>query len=206
MQCRERCAGGRARQVAELFLGDAISETEGETRSSPEMLEPFTGLYRDTRTNQSIRVTVSDGALHVFGVALYPVSATRFEAWDGVALDFESAPSADHRTAALFETPVASAVRIEPVNAYDPSAEQLEAFLGRYHSPEAEATWEISVEDGKLVISERYGDPRTLRPVFNDAFQGPHGTFVFVRDQSGAVTQLRLSQGRVWDLRSDRQP
>jgi hypothetical protein len=54
------------------------------------------------------------------------------------------------------------------------------------------------------VLRDRYGERIVLRPAYADAFTSPAGTFRFVRDGTGRVTQLSTSSSRVWDLRFQR--
>jgi len=200
--------GRLARQVAELYLGDALSETEptvaGEIDLSLVRLEALAGGYRDARTGQHVRVAVADGALRLQGVELVPVSETRFESPNGVVLEVETTPMAEGRPAAMLDTPVADDVRLEPVGDFEPTAAQLTEYPGTYRSPEAEAVYRVEIEDGALVLKNRYGEGRQLTPVYRDAFTASRRTFIFHRDGAGQVTGMSWSESRVWDLRFER--
>ena len=81
---------------------------------------------------------------------------------------------------------------------------QLAEYSGAYYSDEAEVTYWVEIEDGTLVIKDRYGDAEELEPIYPDAFRQGGSTFIFRRDGSGEIAQASLSQGRVWDLRFER--
>jgi CubicO group peptidase (beta-lactamase class C family) len=81
-----------------------------------------------------------------------------------------------------------------------PSPGELEAYAGRYHSPDADATYRLTVEGDSLVLAVRAGDRIVLSPVAPDEFRGP-GTFRFHRGADGGVTELSVGIPRVYDMR-----
>jgi len=97
-----------------------------------------------------------------------------------------------------------SLVRLEPVGDFEPTAAQLTEYPGTYRSPEAEAVYRVEIEDGALVLKNRYGEGRQLTPVYRDAFTASRRTFIFHRDGAGQVTGMSWSESRVWDLRFER--
>jgi hypothetical protein len=136
-------------------------------------------------------------------LALIPVSSTRFEIAGGTAsLVLESTIFAEGRPAAVISSPGQPNVRIEPVASFAPTAADLAAYVGTYRSDEAEATYTVGIEGGKLVIEDRWGAATPLEPQYPDAFDAQRGpTIVFRRGASGRVEELSWSESRVWDLR-----
>ena len=204
--------GGLARAVADLYLGDAIGEEASEdpvgADVDPARVAALAGGYRDTRTGQFMELTVDGASLRMGGgpggMSLTAMSETEFASPAGVSIVFDAADDGGARPGATMDTPVADDVRIEPVEGFEPTASDLTAYVGAYHSDEAEVTYWVEVEDGGLVLKDRYGDGPSLVPVYPDAFRQGGSTFIFRRDESGRVTQASLSQGRVWDLRFER--
>ena len=204
--------GGLARAVADLYLGDAIGEEASEDPAGadvdPARIAAFAGGYRDTRTGQFMELTADGASLRMGGgpggMSLTAMSETEFASPAGVSIVFDAAADGGTRPGATMDTPVADGVRIEPVEGFEPAAADLAAYVGAYHSDEAEVTYWVEVEDGGLVLKDRYGDGPSLVPVYPDAFRQGGSTFIFRRDATGRVTQASLSQGRVWDLRFER--
>ena len=204
--------GGLARAVADLYLGDAVREEASEDPAGadvdPARVAAFAGGYRDTRTGQFMELTADGASLRMGGgpggMSLTAMSETAFASPAGVSIVFDAAADGGARPGATMDTPVADGVRIEPVEGFEPNASDLAAYVGAYHSDEAEVTYWVEVEDGGLVLKDRYGDGPSLVPVYPDAFRQGGSTFIFRRDESGRVTQASLSQGRVWDLRFER--
>jgi hypothetical protein len=96
--------------------------------------------------------------------------------------------------------------RVEPV-ALTP--ELLAAYAGRYYSPELDIYWTLEAGDDHLVAKRRKHVDSQLTPLFADAFSddwapilGYPTTYlvVFERDESGAVSGLRVSGSRVRHL------
>ena len=201
--------GRLAREVAELYLGDAITEEAAADDMEGVDLDParvaaLAGGYRDTRTGQFMELVADGSSLRLGGgpggMELTPASETEFVSPNGVTIAFEGTGESG-RSAAIMNTPVAENVRIEPVGEFAPTAADLAAYAGAYHSDEAEVTYWVEVDDGTLMLRDRYGDGGALEPVYPDAFTRGGSTYIFHRDAGGRVTEASLSQGRVWDLR-----
>lgn len=205
--------GRRAHEVADLYLGDAIASSDaapdapaGAISLPADRVEALAGTYRDTRTGAAVAVEAQEGVLQVQGTPLTPVSNVRFENPAGVELEFEAEVFADGRPAATMSTPVADGVRLEPVAEFDPGDEGLLDYVGAYHSPEAEVTYEIRLVDGRLALRDRYGNGGSLAPAYEDAFRAGGLSMIFRRDGRGRVTGASMSNSRVWSLRFDRVP
>ncbi len=203
--------GGLARAVAELYLGDAIADEASENPAGadvdPARVAAFAGGFRDTRTGQFMELTADGASLRLGGpggMSLAAMSETEFASPAGVSIVFDGPAGSGARPGATMDTPVADDVRIEPVDGFEPTAADLAAYAGAYHSDEAEVTYWVEVEDGGLVLKDRYGDGQSLAPVYRDAFRRGGSTFIFRRDDTGRITEASLSQGRVWDLRFER--
>jgi CubicO group peptidase (beta-lactamase class C family) len=198
-------AGQLLRQVADLYLGSAVSEYAGGVSPQGvevprERLESLVGGYRDMRRETFVRISATDDGLRMGGTALIPLTENRFVAGETV-VEFEATPVADGRPAAVMNTAGADNVRLEPVPEFDPAEAQLREYTGTYRSNEAEATYAVEIENGTFVLKDRWGQGRLLQPLYPDAFGGGGNTFIFRRDTSGQVVEMSLSQARVWDLR-----
>ncbi|MDP2954781.1 MAG: serine hydrolase [Longimicrobiales bacterium] len=203
-------AGQLLYQTADLFLAGAIKDElpappAGAIRPNAERLRALAGMYKDTRTGAAMTVAATAEGLRVDGLAVVPTSATRFEAaGGGSTLVFESAPFTDGRPAAVLDRPGQPGVRIEPVAAWAPIAAELAAYVGTYRSDEAEATYTVAVEEGRLVVKDRWGEARKLEPQYADVFEAGGVTIVFRRGAPGRVEGFMWSEGRVWGLRFGR--
>ncbi|WP_419942025.1 serine hydrolase [Candidatus Palauibacter sp.] len=208
---READSRGLARQVAELYLADAITEASPADSAGvdvdPARVAAFAGGYRDTRTGQYLELTADGSSLRLGGgmqgLQLMAASETEFTSPVVVSIAYEAGAEGG-RPAAIMNTPGAVDVRIEPVGEFSPTAADLADYVGAYRSDEAEVTYWVEVEDGSLVLKDRYGDGEALDPVYPDAFTQGGTTYIFHRGDGGRVTEASLSQGRVWHLRFDR--
>lgn len=89
---------------------------------------------------------------------------------------------------------------------FKPTPAQLASYAGRYVSDEAETVFTIVVEGDDLVLRRRPDTRVVLRPAAEDAFAAGAGigTVKFHR-KNGQVTELGVSQDRVFDLRFERE-
>jgi hypothetical protein len=90
---------------------------------------------------------------------------------------------------------------------WEPDAEALAAYTGRYYSAELETFYTISLEGKNLVIGHRRHGDFGLNPEAKDVFACGEwfiGKVKFGRDQDGRVESMSLSNGRVRMLRFER--
>ena len=210
---------GLAKQIADLYLADKFTERH-EEKPTPDAaqvaqvielpaaeLEDKAGFYRSIKSGVIWELAVKDGKLfiEIFGlsIALAPASSTRF-----LAVDFI------YRVELEFETPDADAaaqvsVRIEDdkpdvfqrLKSVALNPDQLQEFAGAYHCAELEATYKISMEEGKLLLKRKNSPPETLKPTSQDLLKGTHATFQFTRDKHQRVAGFNLDAGRVRNIR-----
>ena len=95
--------------------------------------------------------------------------------------------------------------RFARVAEWTPTPAELQQYAGRYASDEAETWFTISVANGRLVRTDRYGQSASLTPSYKDAFAQGGVLVTFRRDAAGRVVALSLGLGRVRDLRFERQ-
>ncbi len=96
---------------------------------------------------------------------------------------------------------IQNARRIKP---FDPKAVKLDDFTGDFYSEELATTYSFVVEDGKLVAKHIRHPDTDLRPVKKDRFLS--GAWYmpdieFVRDSNGSISGLKISSGRVRNVR-----
>ncbi len=95
-----------------------------------------------------------------------------------------------------------SAVRLtEP--AWEPSAEELAEYLGRYFSEELETFYTLALDDeGNMVLRHRRFADIPLRAESKDQYTGgfPITELTFVRDEAGTLTGFKASSGRSFDI------
>jgi len=89
---------------------------------------------------------------------------------------------------------------------FRPTAADLRAYEGSYHSDDAEVTLRVTVENGSLVLHRRPATRMTLNPREQeaDSFQASLGTIRFIRSGDGSVNEFSVSQARVFDMRFHR--
>ena len=88
---------------------------------------------------------------------------------------------------------------------FAPTAADLAAYAGTYSSEEVETTLVVEVRNGALVALRRPDSVIRLTPHSRDRFDAGAGLgLVTFHRRDGRVTELGLTQDRVWDLRFPR--
>ncbi|UMR29807.1 beta-lactamase family protein [Massilia sp. MB5] len=87
--------------------------------------------------------------------------------------------------------------------AFSPPAGGEGAFLGRYHSPELQVTWEVQLKDGQLRMRSAR-DEAPLLPVAQDTFTAHGATIRMQRDAANAVSGFVVDTGRANGMKFER--
>lgn len=193
-----------ARQVADLYLGDAVGGAPAATPATlPDAeLAGIAGLYRHTITGETLTATAAAGRLQVQpGGQVIAVAPGRFvDPLGTVTIDVEGRGQRLHVSHDNGRRDT-----YERTAAFTPSAAQLAEYAGLFTSDEAETTFAVAVEGRSLVMRRRPDSRAPLLPLYRDAFRSRAGLVRFHRDPSGRIAELSLGSARVWDMRFPRQ-
>ena len=89
----------------------------------------------------------------------------------------------------------------DKVEAEHPGSGDLAPMAGEYVSDEAETTFNVTLQNDRLVIHRRPDVTIPLTPTYRDAFSSSIGSVRFIRDARGRITEMSVSEDRIWDLR-----
>jgi CubicO group peptidase (beta-lactamase class C family) len=85
-----------------------------------------------------------------------------------------------------------------------PRPAELDTLAGEYHSDDAEATWRIAAEGGRLFATINGGWRIPLDAAGPDRFAGGPWSLHFMHDPEGRVKGVELHRSRLWNLWFDR--
>ncbi len=203
-------AGGLGRQVAQLIVPRPPRARATPTTVAAADRERVTGTYRDPRTDAFLTIASAGEYLRVVGPSSDSLRAEggdgRFSTSAGYALTFS--PASAKATALHVVLPGGEEMEMFAVSPLAPSGEALDAYPGRYRSPELESTIVVRRDGGRLLARISPDEEAPLLPFYQDGFRvATSGTTVrFVRDASGQVTGARIFAGRARNVRFDRIP
>ncbi|MCP4656894.1 MAG: beta-lactamase family protein, partial [bacterium] len=212
-----------AEKVADIFLSEELtSPKEAESGSTvaeagpfvqvpQELLAELTGHYWSGEISVVREIILRDGRLFFHRgpgneSELAPLGERRFLML-GVPVHLEITfppAAADRQRRMLVELPFKHGVwhAFEPVT---PSPEALREYAGSYYSEELDAAYELSYENGELLIRFPPDDRLTLRPIFQDGFQIERVvTCRFQRDHAGRIVGMLIDSHRVRNLRFEK--
>lgn len=181
------------------------TDTEGVT-VAPALLDAYAGHYVIEGGPAVDILREGDGLFaQIQGqprFALIALADTLFrvDAPVDVRVSFHRAPDGRVERGTVYQNGETAFRRVAP---WRPDAEALAAYTGRFYSPELETFYTIAVEDSQLVARHRRHGVIQLTPREKDAFSGNvffFGDVAFDRDETGVVTTMRVSNGRVRNL------
>ncbi len=198
--------GGIANVVANAFFGQHMTAQAAPTAGGAGVNVPastlrrYAGKYEMTTLGNlllSVELQGSELQLQVAGQPALPLRATSMTSFEVVG-----APAR-----ITFNTAADGAV--EGITFHqggehpgrplvEKSSVDLNSFAGRYFSEELETFYDLSVEDGKLVLRHRRFGPVALTHTDGDKFSGtlPVTQVAFHRDAEGNVTGFDAGNGR----------
>jgi CubicO group peptidase (beta-lactamase class C family) len=178
------------RDLAGLYLGDALAPPAAPPAPvAVKGLETMAGFYRNVRTHGSAAATIEEGRLRLGGGVFTPIAPDTFSNGD-IQLVLVDGRLRD-----------SNGMVFEKIERASPSAAELQVYAGEYRSDEAAATLRVAMQGERLMLQNRPGVWTPLTPTYRDAFNSSIGIVRFLRDAAGKVTELIVSQERVWDLR-----
>ena len=200
--------GNLANVVAEAFFGDKMTAAPRRTTASAASgvevpaatLRRYAGKYEMTTLGGLLlTVELQNGQLRLQlpgqpALPLRPTSMTSFEVVGAPArITFNAAADSSVEGVTFHQEGDHPGKRVAEKANVD-----LNSFVGRYFSEELETFYNLSVEDGKLVIRHRRFGPAPLTHTSGDSFSGtlPVSSVVFKRDAQGNVTEFEAGNGR----------
>ena len=198
--------GRIVRQIADRYLGlpAAVPHAANGVRLSPAQLSSKAGLYRNRRNHTATTLVARDGTLYSDeGQRLHAIDSRTFFVGDDTTerLIFLDAPGKP--TEIVDPTADGDTTRYVRVDPWTPTAADLAQLAGSYWSDEANATYRLSVQGGKLILRPPRAHAIMLTPTWKDAFvASDEGSPVwFHRDARGRVTTMSIGFTRARDVR-----
>jgi hypothetical protein len=200
--------GNIANVVADAFFGQYMTAPQRPTATAAASgvdvpnatLRRYAGKYEMTTLgNLQLTVELQRGQLQLQvqgqpALPLRPTSMTTFEVVGAPAkITFNTAADSSVEGITFDQGGQHPGRRVVEKATVD-----LTKFAGRYFSEELETFYDLSVEDGKLVIRHRRFGPVALTYASGDTFSGtlPVSQLVFRRDAEGNVSGFDAGNGR----------
>ncbi len=187
-----------AHSVADLFLPGP--QPPAAVKLAPGQLARHEGLYVDEVRGLPIRLTVAGDGLSVSGSPALPaVSKDEFRSGYNSIRFTDN----DHFVATTGGSGPLTYVRAQP---WSPTVEMLQGYVGTYWSPEALATYRVTLDGNRLVATPvgRRDAALFLTPLVAQAFDASGDNFHFVihfmPNSAGKVTGFDMSSNGVFAL------
>ena len=207
---------GLARDVADLFLADKITETDKEDQPDLseeitlpiEALDAFTGLYENNDLPGMLyRVTRKEKRLQLASPgqrpsALLAVTPVIFTTEDKTQI-IEFAAAKNENPAMLSMKTGSRVTKATAITPYEFTTEELKQYEGTYYSPELSTWYDIVWKNEGLKVKHYRLPDFSLTPMTLDTLAGNFRNLArisFERDEKGNITGFRSTSGRVQNL------
>lgn len=176
--------------VRKLFLHDrsTVVRRNLAVPVATEKLVAYAGWYRNPRTGAGMKLYVKEGKLS----SLYP-TANLTAISDKVFMLGNNRLELNNTKKLLYITAGLDSLYYDHVDSAVINDESLKSYVGEYYSSEAEATYHIELNAGKLLLKQKPTTVFILNPTYKDGFDSPLGSIYFTRDQKGSVMEFRIS-------------
>lgn len=176
--------------VRKLFLRDrsTVVRRNLAVPVAPEKLVAYAGWYRNPRTGAGMKLYVKEGKLS----SLYPM-ANLTAISDKVFMLGNNRLELNNTKKLLYITAGLDSLYYDRVDSAVINDESLKSYVGEYYSSEADATYHIELNAGKLLLKQKPTSVFILNPTYKDGFDSPLGSIYFTRDQKGSVMEFRIS-------------
>lgn len=200
---------GMAMQVAELYLADRMKPAEPEPTAAAATAPPsapvdaarYGGLFWNPLNGTVRRIYGKDGKLfYERGQGneseLAPLGGDRFALTGGPAEVLFPSPREMHVL-----VPGDKPAVFQKVEPFAPAPAEIAAYAGTFYSEELDITFNLSAEEGRLVLrTRRQSEPLPLDPVFANAFRFPGGPLLRFTRAGDKVTGFTIDAGRARNL------
>ena len=192
--------------LVKALLGDSAIEPPALVGIDlpAERLQSLAGLYRERLTGRTIELQFEQGQLMADSIELTPVSQGEFVFGQSLRTFVFESSGTDQRPAFTVSNWQAAGQVWEKVDPWSPTTDELRALEGVYRSHDAETEFQVSLEDGQLLLKRRLDFSEPMEPTYQDGFTAGYMILRFVRDTSNAEPQLSVSIPRVFDMRFEK--
>ncbi len=207
------------RRVADIYLAKELKElappmvARESIKLSEEQLSSKVGLYWYREDEMSRKIVLKEGKLRLVMSAtssrffeLEPLSEHRFRlvGRPRAKLRFESATAGGRPILAEDFGGIGKFRIFEPVDLFTPTPAALAEYVGTYFSEEADAVFQVAIQDDRLVLKRPRRDAASLRPLLLDVFGIPGYSIRFSRESNNEVSAM-LFNGAVRNFRFTKQ-
>jgi hypothetical protein len=185
-----------ARDIFNEIMGPFPSPAQPEAiETKPEDLQKYVGLWRDEKTHFPIRTAVENGVLRAPAGPLRPRRDGSFQV--GPAR-FTFTFGKDGRPVSAERDIEGTVTRLIAETEWKPTADELNAFAGTWHSDEADATFTLIVENGQGFLTQRPNARVPLIPSYKDSFMVSllPAVIWFTRDNGKLTMHVGMSRMR----------
>ncbi|HEY0651936.1 MAG TPA: serine hydrolase domain-containing protein [Chryseosolibacter sp.] len=213
--------GGLAYKIADVCLAGVLKEepkkeeakkTQKEFKVSEALLKLYEGQYQLT-PDMVVTVKLDNGTLtaRATGQSSFPLTASSESefVFDQAGIRITFPKPSDNRVSQFVFYQGGTTLVAPRLKPFDPKTTDLAAYVGTYYSPELETSYRITIKDDTLTANHIRHDPTDLTLTARDEFTTNTwfmGKIEFTRDKDSKISGMKVSSGRVKNVRFVKQP
>lgn len=216
--------GGLAYKIADIYLKGSLKEepkkeepkqvefAKASVQVNPEILKTYCGQY-ELQPGFVVTVRMEGEKLVVQAMGQPPLpmeakSESEFEV-PQIGGQIAFTRSANNEVNEFVLTQGSNVTKAPRVKEFDPKSVRLSDYAGVYYSPELETRYTIVLEGDKLKATHIRNEPCEMLPVSDRFFNANAwymGRIEFIKNAQGVVTGMKVSSGRVKNVKFDKLP
>ncbi|MCJ7622460.1 MAG: beta-lactamase family protein [Anaerolineaceae bacterium] len=200
--------------VADIYLEDQFTEIKedvlkpGEAefiQVSDEELQQVVGFYQNEESGAIYEIVLQEDVLsfEAMGMSflIKPISSEHFHSFEtSSSIDIKIEKSLIH----VFFSDGMFMETLKKMVKGTLSEEQLQEYSGNYYSKELGITYNLKVDENKLIMSPKLQYLSPLKPTIKDLFSAGMASFQFHRDIQDRIIGFGINAGRVKDIRFEK--
>lgn len=209
--------GGLAYKIADIYLKGILKEepkkvevTKVNVQVNPEVLKTYCGQY-ELQPGLVVTVRLEGEKLVVQAVGQPPLnmeakSETEFEI-PQIGGEIAFTRNSNQEINEFVFTQGSNVMKAPRIKEFDLKSLNLADYTGVFYSPELETRYTIVLEDGKLKATHIRNEPCEIHPVADGIFNTDvwyMGRIEFIKNPQGLVTGMKVSSGRVKNVKFDK--
>jgi CubicO group peptidase (beta-lactamase class C family) len=209
--------GGLAYKIADIYLKGSLKEepkkvevAKSTVQVNPEVLKTYCGQYEvQPGFVVTVRMESENLVVQIVGqppFAMEAKSETEFDVPQfGGQIAFNK--STNNEVNEFILTTDGNVMKAQRVKEFDPKSIKLSDYTGVFYSPELETRYTIVLEGDKLKATHIRNEPFEIHPVADRIFNAEAwymGRIEFIKNPQGVVTGMKVSSGRVKNVKFDK--
>ncbi|MBL7856438.1 MAG: serine hydrolase [Cyclobacteriaceae bacterium] len=209
--------GRLAYKIADIYLKGSLKEepkkeevAKPNVQVNPEILKTYCGQYElQPGFVVTVRMEGENLVVQLVGQPPFPMNAKSETEFEVSQFDGQMAftKNTNNEVNEFVLTTGGNVMKAPRLKEFDPKSITLSDYTGVFYSPELETRYTVVLEGDKLKATHIRNEPCEIHPVADGIFNADAwymGRIEFIKNPQGVVTGMKVSSGRVKNVKFDK--